>query len=492
MGWSKDHPFLRIELNTGIFNHMPSISDQEALAMWDAILNSFKLRSVDPQTGMADAGGSPPPKDEQKLNITVTEILFDAKTIKVARVGKSVSTPHWSKAEKAQLIEEDKQTLQHYDTGSKRPAAFLFLQETNKTEVRRFDVKIDIDSENPPAPDFALVAEFPNGLRAESTSINIPAKTKKSLTIGMKFVQETLPKSLSHIEGNVTWEARLNAKLDGKTKRITGDTYSVTNADEPKVELFFLYDKPMSFYKSGVWAEALRLCFKKAGVAGLTDPKDISAKITEYCHSKDGHGMIYDVYRGRPCFGVDYTGGTFNLKEYIEKKNVSVIHSDFPVPANTVNCFDSGAAVQTLSGAFGVKTQWIYQWPFGFMAKTNLVGIGECNNPFFIRNGTNKVVDPMDKKRTSFSCHVFVSAKPSTEDIRDACAGPHIGEETLRQYLESAIDKEPMADDWVSLHVKLGASAEEKMKARASFLKDSYNDAEKAALFYTGVVNVKW
>ncbi|MDR0588487.1 MAG: hypothetical protein LBG61_05910 [Burkholderiales bacterium] len=82
MGWSKDHPFLRIELNTGIFNHMPSISDQEALAMWDAILNSFKLRSVDPQTGRADeafpktvATGEKCPKDGRWMSVEDGSVL---------------------------------------------------------------------------------------------------------------------------------------------------------------------------------------------------------------------------------------------------------------------------------------------------------------------------------------------------------------------------------------------------------------------------------
>jgi hypothetical protein len=249
----------------------------------------------------------------------------------------------------------------------------------------------------------------------------------------------------------------------------------VTNAKEPKVELFFIYDKPMSFYKvtdpadtkntvQAVWAEALRLCFKKAGVADLNDPKAISAKVTKYCHTD--HGMVYDTIGGASWFNTDYDGKPFvrrkdplqynrvvkgfRLWEYMKKRSSdsTLPNNDYNVPPNTVNCYDSAAAVQALSGALGVAVTWIFQEPFGYINATMLVGVADpCNNPFFKGAGA-KPLEPLDSDhRYQFGNHAYTAASTPKNDIRDACAGPHIGSETNTAYLKASIDIERYIDD---------------------------------------------
>jgi hypothetical protein len=183
---------------------------------------------------------------------------------------------------------------------------------------------------------------------------------------------------------------------------------------------------------------------RRVGGACITGskPDDISGKVAKYCHTL--HGMQYDTVEGASCFlnmappTPRAHGGIFRLMEYIEKQSLTAPMLTPPRPVNTVNCYDQAAAVQVLCGCLGIVVGWKYQYPFGFINETNLIGVGRCNNPF---NKTAPVVPPDDPNRTDFYNHAFVEVLIS-QHIRDACAGPHHTTETLREYLEAAIDGE--------------------------------------------------
>lgn len=96
--------------------------------------------------------------------------------------------------------------------------------------------------------------------------------------------------------------------------------------------------------------------------------------------------------------------------------------------------------MQALCGAVGVDTTWFYLRPYGFINTTNLVGVGNCNNPFFGSNGSSAVVPADDPKRTAFDNHAFCGLAGK---VLDACACPHIGTETKAQYCTVAIDTTP-------------------------------------------------
>jgi hypothetical protein len=177
--------------------------------------------------------------------------------------------------------------------------------------------------------------------------------------------------------------------------------------------------------------------FKVAGVTGFRKADSISKHVTKYCHTK--HGMQYDTIRGASGFNVT-GGGMFNLTNYIRKEGFGKL-------PNMVNCYDQAAAVQAFCGCLGVKSVWKYsgsnddpnRCSFGYINETNLVGVGPCNNPFYKSNKTTPVVPVGDVNRTGFGNHAFIETE-GTKHIRDACAGPHTGAETLRQYLEASID----------------------------------------------------
>jgi hypothetical protein len=271
---------------------------------------------------------------------------------------------------------------------------------------------------------------------------------------------------LQHYAGNSKWHV---ADAAGKRK------YPVD--ERPRLEIFVIYDKPAGFYKGGVWVEAMRLMFKRAGVTGFKRPESISAKVTTYCHST--HGMTYDTVMGKSWFGVDGGGsGEFKLSEYIEGKSSAALKAQKDLrnqieqqvlrdhatksdkekreivekrfeeekpSLNTVNCYDQATAVQTFCACLGVDVTWIFQYPFGYIKTTGLVGVGMCNNPFYKGNGTHPVVLVNDPDRTGFGNHAFIENNKAEVYIRDACAGPHIGEEDLRAYFVNAVDAEETA-----------------------------------------------
>jgi hypothetical protein len=324
-----------------------------------------------------------------------------------ARAKTKISAPHWKVGEKVE--EEDKPDLMHYKTGSQKPGVYLV---NSKKGVDTFEVKIKVTKNTTDKTTGKLSGKLGSLSFEGDCALGVGTHT-----VPMKFGK--LPDALTHAEGDATWQLA--------SKELT-----IPVTTKTRLEVFVVFDKPMAFYTDGVWAEALRFVFKKAGVAGSSKPEDAAKKITTYCHT--GHGMTYDTVRGGSYFGgasaID--GGVFNLTSYIQKIPTKAGHNGL-----IVNCYDQSASVQTLCGAVGIKMDSLYQEPFGPIKRTNLVGVGPCNNPFFNSNASTPLVADDSSKRTSFGNHAFPR---HISKIHDSCAGPHVGTEDLRQYLVASID----------------------------------------------------
>ena len=84
--------------------------------------------------------------------------------------------------------------------------------------------------------------------------------------------------------------------------------------------------------------------------------------------------------------------------------------------------------------------------PFGYIQKTDLVGWGDCNNPFpnniselcLSTNGITDNVISSTPARKPFSNHAFVADGGGS--ILDSCAGPHLGNESYLDYCTTSID----------------------------------------------------
>jgi len=132
---------------------------------------------------------------------------------------------------------------------------------------------------------------------------------------------------------------------------------------------------------------------------------------------------------------------------------------------NVINCYDQAGGVAICSRLLGIPTEFVFMGyssakpnaRFGYILATDLVGVGQCNNPFYPTtvNPSNKVpllgpggvTDLVGTNRTSFGNHEFVRLNGV---IYDACAGPHLGSETLTQYATAAIDITSLAERQMS------------------------------------------
>ena len=172
----------------------------------------------------------------------IIEVSWDL-SIKAAREKTSVSAPHWGKSVSA---EEDNQAdAQKYPTGSKRPGVYLVK---SKKGPDTLTVKVNITKSVDQAPEVKLLGRF----------AELSLEGKCPTTIGVHDVIVTiheLPDTLQHYEGDASW-------------CLETTTTSLPLANKTRLELFVILDKPATFYKEGVWIEALRFVFKKAKVGG--------------------------------------------------------------------------------------------------------------------------------------------------------------------------------------------------------------------------------
>ncbi len=148
----------------------------------------------------------------------------------------------------------------------------------------------------------------------------------------------------------------------------------------------------------------------------------------------------YDNIHGAPHF----------LKQPILPDNIKLYYlrwldasSD---PTAIENCYDMASVAQYLLYLMAdykkANLKWAYMKPFGYLKETNLIGRGQCNNPFYgntPRWSGSKVVGQTDNKRSGFKNHAFVKIV-DTNRIVDACAGPHYGTETPGAYVTAAVD----------------------------------------------------
>ncbi len=336
-------------------------------------------------------------EDVPVLRAKVTEVKFLSK-VKVALVKATVPVPHWAEGAN---VEDGRY--------SKRPAVIVVRgsKAAGSLNVQMVEVKVQILE----CKNISGQGKLLGVLRGLTIEGECP------LGVGTHTVQariQELPEGIQWYWGNMVWVLEVPSANHDWALNIT------------RLEVFSVLDTPIPVFQDdvGVWVEALRFLCRFAGVVNVTDQRDAAARVTRYAHGP--HGLFYDsAGGGRSLYGVGQRGGTFRLASYLARVS------------NYANCYDQAAAIQTLSGALGVKLRWIFLEPFGAINSTNLLGYGGCNNPFFRMNGTPQVIDRDDPQRTAFGNHAFGAFDPK---LLDACAGPHTGTEGHQEYVDSSID----------------------------------------------------
>ena len=211
--------------------------------------------------------------------------------------------------------------------------------------------------------------------------------------------------------------------------------------------------------QKNAWVQALDFDVSNASCNGDATASNALAHITQYLHT--GYGLTYDIGQpggdaGRPKYNLS---GTFDLTEYLAKSSTL-----YGTPGNVVNCYDQAGGVSVCARLLGITAEYIFMGytssngrpPFGYILSTDLIGVGTCNNPFYpliapTNNvcllGAGGITDLVDPNRSMFSNHAFVRYAGG---IYDACAGPHLGTQTLVQYATSAIDITSLPERQVS------------------------------------------
>jgi hypothetical protein len=358
----------------------------------------------EPQSG---AGMCLPP--DHDLAAELISVTFKS-PVKVSRDKKAIEGPHWERGKESALPDDFRATAVMWrlpaEPYAPRAAVYLVAGVAGRHDV---EVKVRV-TKNQNVSGKARLAGNLSGLAIEG---DCPTGQGEH-TISARIANP--PAGVEVYRGRIGWTLSLDEP---------GITLSL---GATLAELYFVLGPPGEpFSRGGVWVEALRFIFPRIGVAGESDARAATGKITVYCHSR--HGLRYETAHGAPKYGVGAHGGRFKLTAYLA------------VQRDRCNCYDQAAAIQTLAAALGIDLDWCFLSPFGYIKTTNLVGVGVTNNPFFGTNSSKKIVAFDAPERSSFGNHAFVSG--AGETAFDGCAGPHVGEETLFQYLSASIDDTP-------------------------------------------------
>ncbi|KAF8596824.1 hypothetical protein BDV93DRAFT_527830 [Ceratobasidium sp. AG-I] len=205
----------------------------------------------------------------------------------------------------------------------------------------------------------------------------------------------------------------------------------------------------------------------------VTDLKGYVAAVVNAVFS--GGGYAYDTVNGSSHYTTSGVETYFNVNlwaRHITVKKVALSE------AYHVNCYDQAAAVFTgvilalTGGSQYKKLVWHYAQPFGFINEVPLVGWGKTNSPYFSNDTSKMIIPAVDgvypDTRTAFWNHAFLTFN---DTVLDATCGPHVGHESLHDYLEKNIDhktgKTSNNETWANRINESSTWRYEKTEARA-------------------------
>jgi hypothetical protein len=361
------------------------------------------------QIGEPLSAGSTSLPPDQELAAELVSVTFKS-PVKVSRAKRAIEGPHWERGKESELPDDFAVTAVLWrlpvEPYARRAAVYLVAGAGGRHDV---EVKVRVTKNQNVNGQARLIGAF-SGLEIEGDCPTGPGEH----TIAARIANP--PEGIQVYRGKIGWALSLD------------DLGITLSLGATLAEVYFVLSEPREpFARGGVWVEALRFIYSRMAATGETDAHAVTGKITSYCHSR--HGLRYETAHGGARYGAGSHGGRFKLTAYMA------------LSRDRCNCYDQAAAIQTFAAALGIDVAWCFLSPFGYIKVTNLVGVGLTNNPFFGANPAHKVVAFDSPERSSFGNHAFVSRVADT--AFDGCAGPHVGDETLFQYLSASIDDTP-------------------------------------------------
>ncbi|KAH6876497.1 hypothetical protein BKA70DRAFT_241378 [Coprinopsis sp. MPI-PUGE-AT-0042] len=219
--------------------------------------------------------------------------------------------------------------------------------------------------------------------------------------------------------GDVTWDLHQLPSAGSPT--------TVINLGVVRLEIYGITSALPSFFKGSIDVNFLRTFLLPARSSSAIDWPRHVAKAAFW-----DFGFRYKSYGGgAPSYASGYTSETFHLRRWTRDAGKNA----------QVNCYDQAGLVQialALAGPRVGKSQIMYLSPFGYINPTELVGRGRTNNPFPAVSDC-WLLPRNSPDRSRFRNHTFVRLGGDDGKIIDACAGPHLGTESLEEYIQGAI-----------------------------------------------------
>jgi len=140
------------------------------------------------------------------------------------------------------------------------------------------------------------------------------------------------------------------------------------------------------------------------------------------------YSLRYDIVSGAPRYGFGGTSGSFNLTNWI-----GYVLQGAPPASPTfcqgsgeayndnwiVNCYDAAASLALTGKVVGVRLDYYFHGPFGYLNFVRPIGRGKCNNPFYGCWSNDPVRGADDTTRTGFGNHAYT--KLAGQNNFDAC-----------------------------------------------------------------------
>jgi hypothetical protein len=276
-------------------------------------------------------------------------------------------------------------------------------------------------------------------------------------TIGFSVNQDSSPTAFKPTIGGLSRPKHLPSGFDGNIE------WTVTLSDDPDglvplqkfsipLEFYCLPNKVPKIISDGLPAQLLRILLQTRYPKQEDSPWGWVKFCMDFLRSQN---FRYETSSGR--FNYVNREPTHPVSDacYLEHwlSHYDTLRYEHELTRQRrVNCFDLAALGHVLLAIgldatnYGVRMKHLR--PFGMINVTNLIGIGSCNNPFFEKGLTDQITDPdpiakkdSKKYRTGFGSHVFLAVvSDDGEKIVDATCGPQVGDFTLSEYIEKAID----------------------------------------------------
>lgn len=341
---------------------------------------------------------------------------------------------------------------------SKKPAAFLLNKSPAQLEVT-LQTKNAGGKLEPGKTRITLKGVFEGNEFSGSSNIY---DNKKKIVINVSHTNN--PKKFTRLAGKFEWYIR-DHKLG--TQAPMGKT---------GLEFFWLYGKrkyPVfdDVFKCGIPVEILRR------IAHIYQGTKKSNSAINKTNETDDKKILIEAavnscfYSNPPHYDINDQSHSFSELEREKNKIIKVIlklnkyWEAIKNPRAVCNCYDQAAVLQVFLKAVGITDVKYCEMNSSFFLRlTKLIGRGFCNDPKYTEGFENPIVYEKHYLRSCFynhgfcilpengnddSCEVCIhngeKEKPGKSQkfnclVVDSCVGPHIGNETMVNYVDRVVD----------------------------------------------------